>query len=116
ERAPWRVRRVFRLLHALLELPVEHLALLPLGLHLLPEPLLALGGLLAQLVERGAEIIGRALRRRHLVRDHGRKLRVDRQLRLTAGTRHDEGVLLIHRVPTLSAASGRVKPPTSRAS
>src|SRR3989338_320346 len=75
-----RVRRVFRLLQPLLELAVEHLALLPLGLHALFEALLDLGGAGTQLVERRAEVVDRALHRRGFVADHGRQLWIDREL------------------------------------
>src|SRR5437879_6151166 len=69
---------------ALLELPVEQLALLALGAELLLEALLPLGGLRAKLVERGAQIVDGPRRGRRLVRDHGSKLRVERELGLAA--------------------------------
>src|SRR5256712_4335566 len=75
---------VLGLLQPLLELAVEKLALLSLGAELLLEALLALGGLGAKLVERGAEIVDRARRRWRLVRDEGAELRVQRELGLAA--------------------------------
>src|SRR3989338_7227202 len=81
-----RVLRVFRLLQPLLELSVEQLALLPLGLHALLEALLDLGGARAELVEGRAEVVDRALRWGRLVADHGRELRIERELGLAAGT------------------------------
>src|SRR5207244_9306945 len=78
------------LLQALLELPIEHLALLRLGLQLLLEPLLTLRGLRAELIDGGAEIRGRALPRRLFVGDHRAEVGVDRELGLTTRTRHDE--------------------------
>src|SRR5262245_18596754 len=71
-------------LEAFLELPVEQLALLALGPELLLEALLPLGGLAAELVERGAQIVDGPRRGRRLVRDHGAKLRIERELGLAA--------------------------------
>src|SRR3989442_12892690 len=82
---------VLGLLQPLLELAVEKLALLSLGAELLLEALLALGGLGAKLVERGAEIVDRARRRWRLVRDDGAELPGQRELgrpaRAPAGAR-----------------------------
>src|SRR5215468_2074152 len=85
ERSLRRPRIVLGPLEALLELAVEELALLALGAELLLEALLSLGGPGAELVERGAQIVDGASRRRWLVRDDGAELSVERQLGPTAG-------------------------------
>src|SRR5262245_59110639 len=73
-------------LEAFLELPVEQLAFLALGPELLLEALLPLGGLAAKLVERGAQIVDGPRWGWWHVRDHGAKLRVERELGLAART------------------------------
>src|SRR5262245_26328435 len=85
ERSLWWPRIVLGPLETLLELAVEELTLLTFGTELLPEALLSLGGPGTELVERGAQIVDGASRRRRLVRDDGAELSVERQLGLTAG-------------------------------
>src|SRR3989442_13657555 len=87
---------------ALLELPVEQLALLALGAELLLEALLPLGGLRAKLVERGAQIVDGPRRGRRLVRDHGSKPPGERGLGLAA------------RAPGRGRAGRRTAPPAAR--
>src|SRR6266850_5099924 len=90
EGSPGRVGGVLGLLETFLELPVEQLALLSLRLHLLSKAFFTLGGLRPQRVERGPQILGRAGRRRRLVRDHRFQLGIDGELALTARTRDDK--------------------------
>src|SRR5882672_519424 len=80
------VGRILGFLEAFLELSVEQLALLGLGLHLLAEAFFALRRLRPQRVERGAEVLGRAGRGRGLVGDHGLQLGIDGELALAART------------------------------
>src|SRR5262245_54527901 len=86
ERSPWRPGIVLGPLEAFLELPVQQLALVAFGAQLLLEALLALGGSGPKLVECGAQIVNGPRRRRWDVRDHGSKLRVERELGLAART------------------------------
>src|SRR5262245_21963227 len=100
ERPPRRAGVVLGFLEPLLELAIEELALLRLGLHLLPEALLALRGLAIERAEGGAEVGHGALAGRLLVGDHGAELRIDGQLAFTAGT--DDGERRRHGVFTLA--------------
>src|SRR5439155_7825625 len=95
-------------LEALLELAVENLAFLSLGLHLLLEALFALGRLRSELIERGTEFRRGALARRLLVRDDSFQGAVDRELVLSARARDDER--LIRHGATIHRPARRARP------
>src|SRR5262245_6109935 len=123
ERSPRRGRVVLGLLEAFLELPVEHLGLLGLGLHLLPEALLALRRPRVEGSQRRAQIGQGPLARRLLVGDDDLELGIDRQFGFAARAGNNErrrshGVTLAGRLgtrkPSASTKSDARRPGSGR--
>src|SRR5437773_10967291 len=86
ERSLRRVGRVLGLLQTFLEFAVAQLALVAFGAELLLEALLALGRPRPELVEGRTQAVDGAGRQRRFVHDQGAQQRVQRTLRLPAGT------------------------------